>query len=198
MFYVANVVQRTLYDIRDNNSYTVRKLADGNCWMTDDLNIGDSITLGTDNSNVATDYKLPESNTSGFNNASVASVYNSAEYGGYYNYAAATAGTNPGSGNATSDICPKNWRLPTNSEYGIIIGKFSTTGELIVAPFSANLTGFYSNSQFVQSGKRTLYWSSTAQTTGRAYLAYIYHDTGTKGTNNNESSAGMKIRCLAK
>ena len=34
-----NVAQRTLYDIRDNNSYTVRKLADGNCWMTTNLNL---------------------------------------------------------------------------------------------------------------------------------------------------------------
>ena len=34
-----NVVQRTLYDIRDNNSYTVRKLADGNCWMTENLRL---------------------------------------------------------------------------------------------------------------------------------------------------------------
>ncbi len=33
----VNVAQRTLYDIRDNNSYTIRKLADGNCWMTENL-----------------------------------------------------------------------------------------------------------------------------------------------------------------
>ncbi|MBQ3271015.1 hypothetical protein IJH10_00205 [Candidatus Saccharibacteria bacterium] len=31
------VPQRTLYDIRDRETYTIRKLADGNCWMTENL-----------------------------------------------------------------------------------------------------------------------------------------------------------------
>ena len=33
------VAQRILYDIRDGNSYRVRKLADGNCWMTENLRL---------------------------------------------------------------------------------------------------------------------------------------------------------------
>ena len=40
------VAQRTLYDIRDNNSYTIRKLADGNCWMTGNLKY--TLTANTD------------------------------------------------------------------------------------------------------------------------------------------------------
>ncbi len=35
----TNVAQRILYDIRDGNSYRVRKLADGNCWMTENLRL---------------------------------------------------------------------------------------------------------------------------------------------------------------
>lgn len=33
----TKVPQRTLYDVRDQESYTVRKLADGNVWMTENL-----------------------------------------------------------------------------------------------------------------------------------------------------------------
>ena len=38
------IVQRTLSDIRDGNSYTIRKLADGNCWMTENLRLELSTT----------------------------------------------------------------------------------------------------------------------------------------------------------
>ena len=34
-----NVPQRTLYDIRDGETYRVRKLADGNVWMTENLRL---------------------------------------------------------------------------------------------------------------------------------------------------------------
>ena len=34
-----NVVKRVLYDIRDNSAYTIRKLADGNCWLTENLRL---------------------------------------------------------------------------------------------------------------------------------------------------------------
>ena len=36
---IFNVAERILYDIRDNEAYTVRKLADGNCWMTSNLRL---------------------------------------------------------------------------------------------------------------------------------------------------------------
>ncbi|MBR0416074.1 hypothetical protein IJI64_02860, partial [Candidatus Saccharibacteria bacterium] len=49
------VPQRILSDIRDGETYTVRKLADGHCWMTENLRLGDptkEITLTPADSNV--------------------------------------------------------------------------------------------------------------------------------------------------
>ena len=49
----AYVAQATLSDTRDSNSYTVRKLADGNCWMTN--NLGLRLTAGQSLSDTTTD-----------------------------------------------------------------------------------------------------------------------------------------------
>ena len=50
------VAQRTLYDIRDNNSYTIRKLADGNCWMTSNL----KYTLTANSTAIGVNYSTNE------------------------------------------------------------------------------------------------------------------------------------------
>ena len=46
-----------LKDIRDNNTYTVAKLADGNCWMTQNLRIS-AQTLTADDSDVSSTYTM--------------------------------------------------------------------------------------------------------------------------------------------
>ena len=121
-----------MYDIRDNKSYTVAKLADGDCWMTQNLRLGDSsaITLHPSDSDVSADWELPAAQTSGSGSWSDASNSNNTKhvyaqsnttYGNLYNWYTATAGTGLGTmsstsaanlTNASSSICPKGWRLP--------------------------------------------------------------------------------------
>ncbi|MBR0488264.1 hypothetical protein IJJ39_01145 [Candidatus Saccharibacteria bacterium] len=116
----------TLYDKRDNQAYKVAKLADGKYWMTSNLNLAGGTTVTSADSDVTTNFTLPESsNSPDFSSDTAATVYNSnSTYCGdgspcysYYSYVAATAGT--GSSvtdngyNASGSICPKGWRLPT-------------------------------------------------------------------------------------
>ena len=128
------IPQVTLRDTRDGHNYTVRKLADGKCWMTSDLRLPGGTTLTSADSNVTTSYTLPTTETSNDNGAtlvnssafgdnnSVAYVYDNPnnENGyasSYYSFQAATAGT--GSSvttnrqNAPASVCPKGWKLPT-------------------------------------------------------------------------------------
>ena len=125
-----------MYDIRDNKSYTVRKLADGNCWMVENLRLGGStaITLHSSDSDVSSDWVLPAAQTSGSDEWSDASnstntkhVYAQSDttYGNLYNWYTATAGTGTGDMettdtanpvNATDSICPKGWRLPDGGQ----------------------------------------------------------------------------------
>ena len=125
-------------DSRDEQSYTVQRLADGKCWMMTNLNLGatDLTTdLTSDNTNLtdtvsaATFNGWKKSSSSGsftvaeYIPVSGADSTNDMPYGTLYNYCAASAGTycyasGSGTGDATSDLCPKGWRLPTGNTSG--------------------------------------------------------------------------------
>ena len=60
----------TVIDKRDNESYTIQKLADGNCWMLDNLRTVD-ITLTSKDSNLpeGETYTIPKSDRNSFGGA---------------------------------------------------------------------------------------------------------------------------------
>ena len=142
----------TVVDSRDSKEYTVARLQDGNCWMTQNLALGSStaMNLTQANSNVGpSGFTLPASVTEGdwTNSLNDPAVFDYAgnhpseqattKYGNYYNWAAATAGsgTNTAGEDAPYDICPKNWRLPsagtddiTNDEFYTMLSYYITTG----------------------------------------------------------------------
>lgn len=49
----------TLYDARDNQAYTVAKLADGKYWMTENLNIAGGTALSSNDTDFDSNYTLP-------------------------------------------------------------------------------------------------------------------------------------------
>ena len=118
--------QKTLTDTRDNNTYTVRKLADGNCWMTDNLRLtGRDAAFTPDDTQVAANFTMT---TSASNTGTWCTTNSSAcddkfqyidtgsTYGILYNWYTATAGSGKysTSGTAAYSICPRGWRLPTS------------------------------------------------------------------------------------
>ncbi len=161
----------TVIDIRDNNTYSIGKLKDGNCWLRDNLRLNptDSTTasnMSSSNTN-ATDAAISNylnggnnNNVSGWSSSAVSSpndwpantfvnpyihVPVDVSNGIYYNYCAATAGTycyaSNISGSYTYDICPANWKLPTKNEVKTLNESDS------IAASSLNLTrmGSYSS-----------------------------------------------------
>ena len=65
-----NVPTATLTDIRDNKTYTIAKLADGKCWMTQNLDLQkeDLVVASLDSTNTdnpAEGFELPNSQTNG-------------------------------------------------------------------------------------------------------------------------------------
>ena len=126
----------TLKDIRDEQEYTVAKLADNKIWMTKNLNLAGGTTISCETSDCdnytipenqgwQTGGKLPESSTNGFNAINYAYVYNSNNATAcstpgcysYYSWDAATLGSgrniNKDNDNAPYSICPKGWHLPS-------------------------------------------------------------------------------------
>ena len=125
----------TLIDERDEQEYTVRKLADGNCWMSENLRLGsnaETLTLTSKLSDLATGrtFTLPMATTADgvawerLAETPFAYNKNSASYGNLYNWYTATAGARDNNGTslmtttgvAADSICPKNWQLPAGHQ----------------------------------------------------------------------------------
>ena len=198
----------SLSDARDDKIYSVAKLADGNVWMTSNLNLNGGVTLTSATSNVTSNYTLPASNYSGWSSNSSAYVYNADNMGGtcdgsnpcesYYSWRAVTAGTAPTSGNTSVDICPKGWRLPTQAEYNTLATKYTTHNALVAAPFRSQVSGEMYDSGF--SSGMGYYWTATAKDSTRSYI--FQHVGWLSGSTPTTTEAfpyrGYAVRCILK
>ena len=201
-------------DSRDEHPYTVQKLPDNNCWMTTNLDLAGGTTLTPTDSNVSANYTLPASETiasgttlanpSAFTDDNTAYVFNSngttcgenSPCYSYYSYAAATAGTNPSSGDATSDICPKGWRLPTQAEYTTLKNTYTTGATLTAAPFVGVYAGLYDGGPLGLGGYYAHYWSSAASSASDA--CNFYFGSSYAGVYLNGKRLGGSVRCVLK
>ena len=209
--YSTGSKQYTLKDKRDNNSYTIRKLADDNCWMVQNLKLGGTskITLyNTDTDITASSWELPASISSGFNSTTTAQMHIGTAsdsswvsfYGNYYNWPAATAGTNPSSGDASASICPKGWKLPKNlgdySWYYLYnIGYSENQANFRTATNTGNWSGYYYNKSLYNAGSRGYWWSRTAFNASSA--CYLSVESSRVGPQDSSSkSYGRSVRCV--
>ena len=193
----------TLTDTRDGKTYTIAKLADGKCWMTQNLALertGTFTTLTPSDSNVTSNFELPISQTSGSESwgndedqatLNTKHLYSSGNslYGNYYNYYTATAGTggtDKTTGVASSSICPKGWRLPTSTRtgdfrkmietgYGIVVNKAGQEED--VNKLLSTPFFYVAAGQYADGilmvGETARYWSATSMSAVDAYYATI-------------------------
>ena len=180
----------TVVDSRDGSDYTVRYI-NGNCWMTQNLRLSGGRTLTSADSNVASSWYFPSTSLTSGNSYTDAysTISSNTSYGGYYNFCAASAGTNCQSSstyNTTYDICPAGWRLPTLSEQQGITSYASA--------FSPVYSGDYSNGSLVDTGSEGYWWSSTAN---RNYSQYsLRYLSGSLYTSRGGKSDGFSVRCV--
>lgn len=188
---------RTLLDDRDgsNKNYRIARLADGNCWMLDNLRLGStaqSVTLTSANSSISGSFVLPKVVTNGLSyDTPVAygpivgdpAPGNVGGYGFLYNWPAATAGDSQGGypyveQDSPASICPRGWRLPsgkTTGEFADLDRAFGGTGSPSGASPSQSswlsngaFNGLYSGlyvSNFTGQGTRGVFWSRTSNPT---------------------------------
>ena len=181
----------TLRDRRDNNTYTIAKIY-GNCWMTQNLRIAGGTTLTSTYSNVSSSYTIPTTDlTTGDNSYTQGEIHNSGNTtnGYWYNYCAASAGTvcSQTKQDASYDICPKGWRLPTNSEFGTI------TGSSYISAFSPVTGGYYSSGSLLNTSYG-YWWSSTALSINNQY--YLDYNGSSLDTSNLRKYGGSYVRCI--
>ena len=198
------VPTKTLTDTRDNNTYIVSKLADGKCWMTQNLRIADK-TLTPDDSDVTTNYTIPASSINGFNSNDTSNAYVDSD-GGFYTWYTATAGTgtyalSTDGQNTTVSICPKGWRLPTsgnsNSEFQTLYNNYNSSSALRSNPVDLTLSGSVSSSSRRNQGSSGYYWSSTV------YSSDYTRELSLTASNVVPSNYffkyyGFSVRCIAR
>ena len=191
-----------LRDTRNDATYTVKKLADGNVWMTKNLSL-DNVTLSSIDSNIpdGETFEIPTStSTDNQDDREQVHVANGA-YGGFYSFYTATAGwgtEDVSEGNASQDICPKGWRLPTGGnggEYETLYNAYGSLGTMMDEPGFV-LAGyiFQNNANF--QDYFGAYWTSTVFDKDDAY--YFNLAENEDPTDYIDKLYKHPIRCIAK
>lgn len=206
----------TLKDSRDGNTYTVAKLLDGNCWMTQNLKIANKTIDSTDSDMTSGSFTIPASNATAFGSYGTPAMVTDSTYGGYYNFAAATAGSYSavvptGTPSYSSSICPKGWKLPTGSYQGNTNPSDASTilalypsAALIQDEPALQKTGYvsYSTKAFVDKGTEGKYYTSQVSTVDLDLDDNIENTISTISSTANSSGSdarnGHPIRCVAK
>jgi uncharacterized protein (TIGR02145 family) len=216
---------RQVRDTRDDHVYTVQRLLDGKCWMMENLDLGrteltiDLTSLNTNVANVVT-----ASSFNSWKKTLSSNTYTSGEfisldgidstsrtmYGTLYNYCAISAGTicsssDNNNNNATSDLCPAGWRLPTGGSSGEFQALYNLTNynsfDKMQAPITNGgaafaLTGYYNGTKTSYQGSQGYYWSST-RTNDTNMFSLRLHSSNLSPTYYNVRSYGYAVRCIA-
>ena len=229
----ANAPAATLLDYRgkvtagDNpetpEQYTISKLADNNCWMTKNLNLGrtsggpngnGTITLTSDDTDMheGSTFTLPAGTiTSSTSFAAprirVTNTNDNNDNGVYYSFAAASVYGKEFVRGSTS-ICPKNWDLPAAEQYKILAQKsnFSSSNQTTSAPSSFLINGGFTNgATFYQTGYSHYWTSNFSPTNNSSNVAYgvrinntsINYSNSTGTTYGGNRYYEKNIRCVA-
>ena len=197
----------TLRDVRDNSTYTVAKLLDGKCWMTQNLSIQDYNANSRD-TDIESDFYIIKGNLNSFkegyntiDQTKLNGVVIKAGYGGFYTWFSATAGSDIAINNATQSICPKKWRLPNGNELTEIHNKYGNNG-LYLAPVNMVVGG--DPIEGIWRENTAYYLSSTTYASGYQEVSLsLGGNSGsiTSSSISNGSSCcnarhGFQIRCI--
>ena len=197
------VPTKILTDTRDNNTYTVSKLADGKCWMTQNLRIAGK-TLTPADSDVTANYTIPASSINGFDSYDTSNAYVDS-YGGFYTWYTATAGTgtqalSTDGQNTTVSICPKGWRLPTggnSGEFKTLYNNYPSNSALRSNPVNLTLSGYVGRSSHYDQDSYGYYWSSTIKSSDFAY-SLLPNTSNTTSSSISKKYYGFSVRCIAR
>ena len=201
---------KTLTDSRDNNSYTIMKLDDGRCWMTQDMRLTGSRAINSTDSDVSGNYTytIPAS-VAAWNNtsANLQAVYYSGR--GYYTWCVATAGTcsmaTAANSTAPSSICPKGWKMPTKTEYTTLLNAAgiadNATGrsKIMSSPYNYSYASLiWGDGSGLTSMNLGRYWTSTSEDAARAFVLGVWPSgTGVYG-DAGQKFYGLPFRCVAR
>ena len=210
---LASGESKALVDSRDGKVYVVAKMADGKVWMTQNLRlVGGNLT--SSDTDISGTFTLPNNNwgdsldqTDKYNNPYTYNTGNT-DYGVYYNYAAATAGTITGDSNTTEaaqSICPKGWKIPSETEYANLLSAYNVTNDTTGSEIMRNTPLYFVYSGYIRFDSMLPggqvsngnWWSTTAYDNDSRYHAYLIASSARADYHGNRSY-GVTLRCVAR
>jgi|GEM_PF-515071 len=184
-------------DTRDSKVYSTAQIGT-QCWMTKNMDVGTYVSGATTQGESCS---LIKKYCYGNNES------NCATYGGLYQWHQAMCGYYYDLlGGGAQGICPTDWHVPTNAEFGTLItfvgGEGSVAGNALKAGgssgFNALMSGFreYSGDLFINLNAYTFIWSSNQSTQYNMAYKVVISSTGNEYRNADSTSYGSSIRCI--
>lgn len=203
----------------ENSAYGVIKAADGNCWMTENLDLYAKTLTAAESDFASGEYTLPASTTWTTAIVTEPKLRRSTKtgYDGQvsYNWCAAAALTTTCNVKGTLDqsICPKNWQLPalgnanTNKSFGQLMSVYGiTTGKMMVPEGSVGYDlgfnqyyGYMSITSGVDhnAGTAGYFWTST-NTSNSSSPQFYYDSSSVTLTGTHGKGYGLSVRCVSR
>lgn len=209
--------QIQLTDNRDGKMYWVGRLPDGNCWMTQnlDLDLSTSRTLTPADTNISSNW-TPNASTSTYLSSSTfrgedegesydpGDVYyedtsgTDSHYhvGNYYQRSAANANYPRYWEESTQSICPAGWTLPSGNQFKQLIKSGLTRSNFMNAPYYFMRAGFLGSGDLLSAGEAGTYRSSTPGTYSDNASGLYVRSSGVS-VDQQSPINGMSVRCIA-
>lgn len=166
--------QIALTDSRDDKTYVVTKLKDGNCWMTNNLALNLADFAGTYNL-TSTNTDLNSKSSWDPEESESAKYTNDDGVDYYYNWYASVAGSvAPDAKGVTApdSICPYGWNLPVTSadqtQPSLHLNEYYSSYEVRQIPASFTLAGRHMSASLgrIEYGTLGYYWSNYRSVNG--------------------------------
>lgn len=212
----------TLKDERDGRTYEVVLLKDGNCWMTQNLDITDYLA-STDDTQYAgrfsgNKYLIPDSLNDWSFTYNSGEVYETSteDYGAYYNYNAASLGGTSGAQNSTNyygsgmSSCPSaKWNLPSSNDWSKLFSGYSlslangiSADDLLQVHINLEKSGSYTLENGVNGqGSIGAWWTDTAPSSAGdrdTKRNIVLLDNNGLRLETSDRRNGHSIRCMMK
>lgn len=186
---------KTMIDKRDGSRYTTG-LINNQCYMTRNLRIIGEVSASLSNFSHSSSFTTNYWDGVGCEPQSV--IGQTIEDGAYYNYCAASAGTvDPWiADDASEDICPSGWRLPTANDFNA----FPSSGiRNVWGSISAGYYSCWDGDGCYSQDYASHYWSATRAYDNDATQQVLYDAPGMGDwyfVEPYEKTEGYSIRCV--
>ncbi len=122
----------------------------------------------------------------------------------YYNYCVASAGSycfpsSDGTGDATEDLCPAGWRMPTDGysggEYPALYAAYNSDATSLRNALSTPLSGYFKSGSARYQGEECYFWSS-ARVGGADMFNLKFDSSSVRPTYFISRFVGDSLRCV--